>query len=508
MPLFPKVILPHFILVQTKNITFVCFLFLCSVVFAQETPSGRVLLLDEAISLTRQQSPDIHIAANRFKNQYWQYRFYQSNYLPQLRLEGTIPDYSRAIVPITQPDGSQEFREVSLATVNANLSVRQNIGATGAQIYAGGFFQRIDNFSPISNRQFSGNPRIGLNQPIFRYNQLLWDRRIQPLLYKEAQHLYWEAAEKIAVDVTNLYFIALLAQTSLEVARANAANNDTLYRISEQRFNLGKIAQNELLQLELTLMTAQQQLLQAQLDFEKGILQLKVVTGLNDNNNIQLSVPKRIPQFSVDVEEALAQAHRNRPQTIEFERRLVEAKSKVAQARGETGFTANLELNLGVAQQGPTFGDLFRRPQDQQGATLTFAIPVVNWGRTRARVRTAKANEDLENSLVQQQQINFEQEVYLQAKQFDLVRQQVVFARKSDEIGSLRYGITKDRYQIGKITITDLTIAQQEKDAARIGYITALQNFWQAYYQLRRLTLYDFEKKQVLMDNLDPLTMP
>ncbi len=480
----------------------------CSCCFAQDTAANRSLALEQAISLAKSQSPDARIATNRLKNQYWQYRFYQSNYLPQLRLEGTIPNYNRAIVPIIQPDGSQEFREVSLSTVNANLSVLQNIGFTGGQVYAGGFFQRIDNFSPVTSTQYSGNPRIGINQPLFRFNQLLWDRRIQPLLYKEAQHTYWETVEKIAVDVTDLYFVALLAQTSLEIARTNVANNDTLYQISEQRFNLGKIAQNELLQLELTLLTAQQRLAQAQLDFEKGILQLKVIIGLTGNTEVRLAVPERIPQFDVDAEMALEQARSNRPQTVGFERRLTEAKSKVAEARGETGLDANLQLNLGVTQQAATLGGVFLRPQDQQGATLSFAIPIVDWGRTRARIRTAKANEDLETALVQQQRVNFEQAVYLQAKQFGVVRQQVVIARKSDAIGGQRYELTKNRYQIGKITITDLTIAQQEKDAAKQGYVTALQGFWQAYYQLRRLTLYDFEKRQVLMDNLDPLMMP
>ena len=47
---------------------------------------------------------------------------------------------------------------------------------------------------------------------------------------------------------------------------------------------------------------------------------------------------------------------------------------------------------------------------------------------------------------------------------------------------------------IGKISITDLNIAMQEKDEARRDYVAALDEYWTAYYTLRQMTLYDFEQ--------------
>ena len=46
---------------------------------------------------------------------------------------------------------------------------------------------------------------------------------------------------------------------------------------------------------------------------------------------------------------------------------------------------------------------------------------------------------------------------------------------------------------IGKIGISDLYIAQNEKDQAVVQYIQALRGYWAAHYRLRRVTLYDFE---------------
>jgi outer membrane protein TolC len=49
---------------------------------------------------------------------------------------------------------------------------------------------------------------------------------------------------------------------------------------------------------------------------------------------------------------------------------------------------------------------------------------------------------------------------------------------------------------IGRITIDNLYIAQSEKDQALQGFVQALRAYWVAYYQLRKLTLYDFERKE------------
>ncbi|MCB0577947.1 MAG: hypothetical protein KDD10_01385 [Phaeodactylibacter sp.] len=60
--------------------------------------------------------------------------------------------------------------------------------------------------------------------------------------------------------------------------------------------------------------------------------------------------------------------------------------------------------------------------------------------------------------------------------------------------------MTRKRYRIGKILVTDPNIAISEEANARRAYISALRTFWLAYYDLRRLALYDFEQGQPLLE--------
>ena len=61
-----------------------------------------------------------------------------------------------------------------------------------------------------------------------------------------------------------------------------------------------------------------------------------------------------------------------------------------------------------------------------------------------------------------------------------------------------RFEVALNRYGISRITIDNLYIAQSEKDQALSSYVQALRGYWQAYFQLRKATLYDFERGEVI----------
>jgi outer membrane protein TolC len=142
--------------------------------------------------------------------------------------------------------------------------------------------------------------------------------------------------------------------------------------------------------------------------------------------------------------------------------------------------------------------DVYTDPSELQQFNLTLSVPVLDWGRNKSRMRTALANKKLNDYIIAQDEINFEQEVMTQVRQFEMLRLQIEITKKADEVATERYNVAQNRYLIGKIDITNLNIALTEKDDAKRSYIQALKSFWTAYYDLRRLTLYDFSSKQLL----------
>ena len=136
------------------------------------------------------------------------------------------------------------------------------------------------------------------------------------------------------------------------------------------------------------------------------------------------------------------------------------------------------------------------QPQNQQVVSIEFTMPVLDWGRAQSRQKTAEANRQLTQYTIEQDQQNFKQQIYTQVTLFEMLKDQLALTARADSIASEKYQIAKDRYVLGDLSITDLSIAFAEKDQARRDFIGALRDYWAAFYQLRWLTLYDFEKQE------------
>lgn len=465
----------------------------CTTCFAQQT-----LVLQDVVGMAQKNSPSYYRAQSRALNNLYAYRYFRSGQLPQLVLDA---DYSGSplgeTIGVLQPDGKTEYRRRSTSNTSLGLGLRQIVPWTGGQFSMRTDLARFDQFDPYREQRYMATPfSINYRQPSLMYNAARWERMISPLLYEEGKRQYIEDLEVVALDASDYFFRALAAQTQERILRLNVENTDTLYKISKGRFELGRIAENELLQIELNLLNAQNSLEQAMLTKEVAYQELKRFLNMPKDTEIELNLPSATPVFSVPLDKAVAEAGTNRQAVLEFRRRRLQAAQEVASARGNNGYEFNLNAQFGRSNSDSLFGDLYRRGAVQQNLSVGIAIPIMDWGRARNRVRQAKANRDLAEIDIQQAERSFEQEIYLQTQQFNIQKKQLNSAAKADTIAQLRYEITKQRYLIGKISITDLNLAQQEKDQASQNYINALRSYWNAYYTVRRLTLYDFERNE------------
>lgn len=454
-----------------------------------------VYTLREVVDLATNQSADSKRVETTFDNSFWSYRTFLANYRPQLTLSGTILNFDRSISAFPQPDGSEVFssRQQNFSTMQ--LSLDQNIALTGGSIGLVSSLDRIDIFSDGGTTSYLAQPvQLQFNQPLFRANTLRWDRKIEPLRYEESIREYNENMENIAVQVTELFFTLLIAQQSYLIAEKNLANNDTLFQIAKGRYNLGKIAENDLLQMELAVMNARTSHTQASLDIKQANLRLAIFLGLTGTEKINLVPPPPGYKFKVDEQLALEKALANRKESIRFNRQRLEADRDLAQAKGDNGFTSNLNASFGLTNNSELLETAYQNPQDAQRVSLGINVPILDWGRGKGRIRTAMANRDLSLLNIQQEELNFEQEVLLLVNRFDISREQLIIAMKSDTVAQKRYDISKKRYEIGKIDILDLNVALTEKDQAKQSYLQALRSYWSNYYELRRRTLFDFAK--------------
>jgi len=460
---------------------------------------SRQLSLQETVHLATSQSASSIQARNLRENKYWQWKAHLSNYKPQLELGGTLPDFTRSFVPVSQPDGNIVFQPVNYNNSSLGLSLSQSLAITGGQIYLNSSMQRFDDFENDFT-QFSGTPvAFGFSQPLFAYNRLAWDRKIEPLLYEQSKKFYPADLERISLEATQLYFDLQLAQTQLEVAYNNLSNTDTLLRISQSRYDLGRISESTLLQLQLSEINSRKALSSAQVAKEISLLKLKSYLNLQDTLPLILVLPDNMPNFEVDAAIALSTALQNSPKGLGFQISLMESDRALAEAKGNNGLSATLFAQIGIANAARNAEGIYRNTQESQNLRIGFTVPILDWGRAAAKIKSAKADQLMTQNIVDQEAINFQQEVYALVTRFHMLREQIKDAKEADRIAERRYQISKQRYIIGNYELTELNIAQSEKDQAKIDYLLSLRSYWLAYYELRMVTLYDFERGESLL---------
>ena len=476
----------------------ICFCFVDSAL-AQTTADTVKLNLKEVVEMAKEKSIASKQAITTKETKYWQYRTYRSNYQPQLALTGILPGYNKTFTEVQQPDGTILFQSIHNNNSSLNLSFSQSIATTGGTVFGTTQLQRFDDFDRKNTLYNSVPFGIGYSQPLFQFNQLNWDRKIEPLKFNESKQAFIESMEQIAITANGYFFDLLLAQVNLQIAETNLLNTKNILHIAKEKFDLGKVSRNEILQLQLEQLKAEKAAGIARRDMEIATLNLRSYTGLQNVDKIALTLPGSTIDMEVSVDKVLAEAYENRSDAIAFVRRMAEAKRDIAKARGDNGLNATLTAQLGYSKSATTIPKVYQSPQDQQEVQLIFTIPILDWGRSKSRTKTAEANLKFTQYAVEQDKQIFTQEIVTQVTLFDMMKEQLTLTANADSIASEKYQIAKDRYVLGNLSITDLSIAFQEKDQAKRDYISALRDFWGAYYQLRYLSLYDFEKKEKIV---------
>jgi outer membrane protein TolC len=460
------------------------------------------LTLDEALMIAREQSAEALIAKHRFRMSYWEYRSFKADYLPSLSIDARFPDFLQSFETVSIPGEPSKYQYSTNADYYAGLSLNQKVGFTGGTVFLRSDLARQDNTvdDSLSIRYQSTPIIIGYNQPIFQYNEYRWAKQLEPIKYEKAKRQYMEDVEQVSISTVNHFFNLLLAQIEKDIAEKNLNNYDTLFRVAKGRYQLGKIAENDLLQLELNFLRAKASVDNASLNYEDMLFRLKSYLRIKSGSSLQLIPPADTWHGVISTSDALTEARKNTVASLDFQERLITAESNVRRAKMDGRFDADLYLEFGLTQNTDEISTVYDDPLRRQQVNLGLTMPILDWGKAKGQINVAESGFELEQTTVEQEVIDFEQNVFLNVMEFNMQEDQLYIAAKADTVAQKRYDVTQKRYMIGqKNDVLELNNAQIDNDTAKKGYFSALRNYWINYYQLRKMTLYDFTDKKLLI---------
>ena len=451
------------------------------------------LSLDDCIAMARRQSIDAAVALGELRSAYWQWRSYRADLLPEVSLSGTAPSWNKRYSSYQQADGSLSFVRNDYLGLDGAVNITQKLWPTGGTLSVESSLDYLhQSGSGGSQNQFMSLPvAITLQQPLFSVNHLKWNRRIEPLRYREAQARFLTETEQVAMQAINLYFGLLLAGEQVNIAKQNLQTAEKLYEVAQAKRRMGTISENDVLQLRLDVLTARSALTNS--ESNRQARQFALRSFLDVEADIEPVVPEDVPQVRLDYDNVLNHALQNNALATTMRRRQMEADYAVATARANRQ-SINLYAQLGYTGNADNLNAAYRNLLSNEVVSVGITVPLLDWGKRKGQRRMAESNREIVQGQLRQQSQDFRQDIFILTEQFNNQAEQLLIACEADTIARRRYHTNVETFKIGSISTLELSDAQKAKDQARQNRIQQLFNYWYYYYQLRSIALWDFER--------------
>ena len=459
--------------------------------------------LERTIQLANDSSLSAFRSKNMYMSNYWEFRTHKAQRLPSLSLNMTPLRYNR---DFTRRYDSQEDidiyrRQQSLYTYGS-IAIQQNLDITGGTFFVDTELGYLHNFGDKIRSQFNSVPiRIGYRQDLIGYNRFKWEKKIEPIKFAKAQKELIMNMEENSEIASNYFFDLAMAQAEYKLAEENRKNTERLYQIGEEKHKIASIGQSDLLTLKLDRVNAQNSLLNAEIRLNRSMSALATYLNLDKNAKIEIELPKYPEELIISAEEALIHAQQNNPRYLESQQQILESEQRLDKTKKESMFNASINASVGFNQVANNFRSVYRNPLQQDIVSISLSIPLVDWGVRKGRLNMARNNLNITNLTAQQNEIKLEEDVINTIGDFIVQQGMINSAEEAVELALVAYEQTQERFIIGKADINSLTLSTSRRQEAQRNYIAALRNYWQSYYKIRRLTLYDFvSNRPILID--------
>ncbi|MEG1484373.1 MAG: TolC family protein [Bacteroidales bacterium] len=466
------------------------------------------MTLNDVIETAKEQSLTAMVAKHNFIVNYWQFRTYKAQFLPSLNLGSNLGEYNRSLVAVQNSEtGEINYVNNDNLKNSLSLSIDQNIPFTGGKFSVYTSLYRLDQFAPDNSVTYNSQPiNISYTQPIRAFNSLKWEKKIEPKKFERAKMQYLESMENVVTYATQLFFELLLSQKELELAQSSSTNAIQLYAIAQERFKIGSVSKDELLQLKLRTLNNEISLRDKELAVKSKMMKLRNYLGFNESVNLTLDVPKSNFNLLINYEDVMHNVNVNSSFSINNDIDKLEAEKEIAKAKANVGLQAELYAQFGLTQIGKDLGDAYKSPLNQEIIGLTIKLPIMDWGLGRGSVKVAKSMDKVVELKVEQAENEKKEDILFKVLQFNLQGSQCVVSAQADTIGRERFDVTKQRFLNGLINVTELNTAQNEMDDAAVRYLKDLSNYWNYYYNIRKLSLYDYLNDQKLTVDFEKLS--
>ncbi|MCB0281602.1 MAG: TolC family protein [Calditrichae bacterium] len=457
----------------------------------------RILNFDDAMQIARENSPDIQQARLSLQ---------RSQELLNAQEAGLKSQFSLSVEPIYYARSRSylqflgSFNDSEEKRSGGTFSVVQPVLWTDGTLSLRNNFEWRDTRSEFGgdsrNKIFSNNLILAFDQPLFTYNRLrlALENVKTDLDYAYLNYVIQEL--QLEQRVAQLFYRVYQNKLARQVTNEDLANTEQSYEIIKNKVNAGLAAQEELYQAELNLITSRSAVQNSEVTLQNSLDQLKQIIGMDIYEDISVVAGIEQTKVQIEMDRIIKLGLANRLELRQRQLDIRNSKASLIQAEATNEFKGNLSLSYGFIGNDEQFNQVLDKPDENQTVSISFDIPIYDWGEQASREKAARAS-------VRNSEINLEQEkinivINLRQTYRSLQNQvlQIDLARQNVKIAQQTYDINLERYENGDLTSMDLNLFQNQLSEKKNSLIDAQINYKLLLLDLKVQTLWDFENDQ------------
>ena len=221
-----------------------------------------------------------------------------------------------------------------------------------------------------------------------------------------------------------------------------------------------------------------------------------MMIGMNLYDDLTVIPNVAVDTVQVDISFAIDQGLSNRMELRQREIDIEASQFDLVRTKALNEFQGSLALSVGLFGDNEKFGDVYSNPTDKEDVSLSFSIPLWDWGERKSRIKATEATIESAEISMEEEKNNIilgVREVY---RNLINLRNQIGIARQNVTNAQLTYDLNLERYRNGDLTGMDLNLFQEQLSQKQLSYTNALISYKLELLNLKIQTLYDFEKRE------------
>lgn len=409
----------------------------------------KTLTLDEAVQLGIRNSKNLKIDAAKIEEATADLLEAKNKQLPDLKLSGSYMRLTNAKVDL-------KFLEESGSGGNSAMAAPKSV--------------------------FLG--QASLSMPLYAGGRIKYGIQSAKYLVEAAKLSTENDKIAIAYNVAEAYNNLFKANQSIKVLEENLAASQKRDETFLKMENNGLIARNDRLKANLQTSNIELQLLEAKNNYNIANINMDLLLGLPEDTEIEVD-PNYIEEGQevkpVDFYVNTAKENRKDLQALEQQRKAAQLGTKAAKAENYP----TVALTGGyVAADAPKFITIYNAVNVGIGISYNLASL---WKQNSSLRQSQSREKQLEatNELLTD---NIKLEVNKEYQNTDYSKKRIAVFEKSAEQANENYRITKNKFDNGLVTMTELLDADAAQISANVGVINAKADAALAYRKLLQTT--------------------